>query len=247
MIFGRPLTTSALNKTIWRKEISMSFRRFQKASGMTFVSFGMLSHCMRALVEQADMTTFYSMRCYFQGGVAGVEIHLCLEALHRHGIFFAMIRSFAEAGWSKPVFQNTDVSQLLSDIRDHKRAADGKRIQGDVQWVFIGHTYGDAILLKLLSCSPTLPTDANSLYQLVSASQMCKALDSAPEPLIQRLAGLQRQHLQDHKAAHGEEHLKPKHHFSLRIPAQIARHGVLLDTFVLELKRKFLKQIGSDV
>ena len=64
------------------------------------------------------MTLFDLTHCYFQGVVAGVEIQLCLEALHRRRTSLIMIRSFAEAGWSQPVLQNTDASQLLSDIKE---------------------------------------------------------------------------------------------------------------------------------
>jgi hypothetical protein len=58
------------------------------------------------------MTLFGSTHCYFQGVVAGVEIQLCLEALHCRRTLLIMIRSFAEAGWSQPVFQNANISQI---------------------------------------------------------------------------------------------------------------------------------------
>ena len=228
-----------------------NFEELQKASGMTFVNIGILSPCMRHLVEPVEMTTFDSMHTYFQGGVAGVEIHLCLETLQSHSISFAMIRSFAEAGWREPANSTKRcVSDVLSDIRERLTDSAFKGGASELLAVIpmVVHFVEAVVMQSELADSFSLEfRSLVSLYQLVSVLQMCKDFDCVPAPLIQRLAGLQRQHLQHHKAAHGSEHLKPKHHFSLHIPAQIARDGILLDTFVLERKHKFLKRIGSDV
>ena len=52
-------------------------------------------------------------------------------------------------------------------------------------------------------------------------------------------------HLTEHQRAYGVLLWKPKNHFVLHLPGQLARHGSLLATFVMERKHKVVKRMAS--
>ena len=63
----------------------------------------------------------------------------------------------------------------------------------------------------------------------------------------ERLRCLITQHLRLFKEAHGIQYMVPKHHYNLHIPAQMDRHQVLLNTFVMERRHKIVKKYGNEM
>ncbi len=47
--------------------------------------------------------------------------------------------------------------------------------------------------------------------------------------------------------AHGTTHIRPKHHWLLDIPMQIARDGVVIDAFVVERQHLLVKGVADNV
>ena len=154
MIFGRPLTTSAYLSNQWNKLTKSDSDKLQKASGMTL---------------------FDSMRCYFQGVAAGVEIQLwstlsygisyCFIHLHS-----SLLQKRIEAGLSQPVFQNANVSQVLSDIRERLTESALKGMANELLLVIpmVMHFVEAVVMQSDLANSFSLEFHSLvSLYQLV--------------------------------------------------------------------------------
>lgn len=66
-------------------------------------------------------------------------------------------------------------------------------------------------------------------------------------PVGDRLLILVRSHLDSHKAAYGEQFLRPKHHYAWHNAARVIAEQRFLDTFVCERKHQLLKRAGTDI
>ena len=62
-----------------------------------------------------------------------------------------------------------------------------------------------------------------------------------------RLAVAASEHLRLHIVAYGTVHVKPKHHWTLDVPAQILRDGCVLDAFIIERTHLLVKSIAEHV
>jgi hypothetical protein len=84
----------------------------------------------------------------------------------------------------------------------------------------------------------------NSFYALGYALDLLHAAKRGPINTVELQAALSL-HGDLHKLAYGSEYFKPKHHYAHHIPKQIARDGLLLDTFVLERKHQPIKRCAD--
>jgi hypothetical protein len=62
-----------------------------------------------------------------------------------------------------------------------------------------------------------------------------------------RLAIAAPEHLRLHIVAYGTRYVKPKHHWTLDVPAQILRDGCVLDAFIIERTHLLVKGIAEHV
>ena len=62
-----------------------------------------------------------------------------------------------------------------------------------------------------------------------------------------KLADAMRLFFDLHKAAYGEDHIKPKHHWMLDIPPQLLRDGLVLDAFVIERQHLLVKNVANHI
>lgn len=159
-------------------------------------------------------------------------------------ITYSTLQTLVDADWSWPQSQqNKKLKDLFSSGRE--RASEGKF---------------KAAASELLQAFPLIRYFAEHVVQptgelnneVASLLAVCSVVDLVLAAKRQQCRAEQLQlalktHLESHILAYGEEHLVPKHHFSLHHPSQLVRDGVLLDCFVHERKHQVLKHCGGQV
>ena len=95
-------------------------------------------------------------------------------------------------------------------------------------------------VLTVIAKTGHLRAEVNSFSCLCSVLDMLQNLKKGIGSPTE-LAKVIKQHMASFLAVYTPEDAKPKHHFLVHIPAQVARDGLLLDCFVLERKHQMLK------
>lgn len=173
-------------------------------------------------------TGFDSWHCYFVNGIAEVEVDLLTKALFKIGFSPKRIQDFCNDGWrpsQKLVFTIHGLKGMACDVL--------RSI-----WP-LWH-----MCLTVLQPRNLLPEECNSFCALaasVQCLQEIKLLETVPQSLCDHLRTLQKEHADAHKAAWGTTHVKPKHHYCMHIPGQLAAQGMLIDTAPCERKERLIK------
>ena len=76
---------------------------------------------------------------------------------------------------------------------------------------------------------------------------MAKRRQADPAEVAPQLKAALANHMRLHLAAHGQDHIKPKHHWQMDIPDQLIKDGVVLDTFIIERTHLLVKGIADKV
>ena len=82
-----------------------------------------------------------------------------------------------------------------------------------------------------------------ALADVVQQLQKLKLWSNIPPSEADLLQRLQAQHYTAFKKAYGAKSCVPKHHFSMHIPSQLKRLGILVDEFPTERKHKLPKEV----
>ena len=196
-----------------------------------------LSSSPGSLVNVID-SAYDPMHCLWSNGVVNVEVGLFLERAAAQGLQKTMLERLAALAWKCGANSS---AQAVLDQRLLVFGADYK-----------GSATQCALLLPLLTYfAETVFGDCESLAQEIKSLRLLSLLCSkilrlkspgrSPEE-ARELQSLQCQHLAQFKATYTSKYVKPKHHFSLHIPQQIATMGLALDCWPAERKNKCFKQ-----
>ena len=220
----------------------------EKAFGLSRNSMlGILSSLtLRLYVKPAGCNTYDSMHCYYSNGTANFELHLILQAMATQlKIGFAQLFAFCECDWRAPRHSKIKASSVFAPAREHKDSFKAMASEIILVYPLIRH-----LIETVVAPSGLLGPQISSframclcLDTLTDIKMSHKVLESQWTLLQQR----QNTHLQLFVAAYGLEEVKPKHHFSLHIPGQLKRDGVLLDLFVCERKHRSAKRHASGI
>ena len=182
------------------------------------------------------------MHTDFNHGVATVETGLFLKALNRHGIGFDALQPYCSA--DREFAKGTNRLALAKAVFDPEREFKDslKCLASEMLCVL-------PLLRHLTETALILPSIAAERASFLAMCEVCSILQQTKRQfgshLASRLRAAQMQHRRLFVSAYGASECKPKHHFSLHLPAQIFKTGFLIDAFVLERKHKTGKKFGS--
>ncbi|CAE7376600.1 unnamed protein product [Symbiodinium sp. CCMP2592] len=196
-----------------------------------------LSSCPGTLVNVID-SVYDPMHCLWSNGIVNVEIGLFLERAAAQGLQKTMLQSLAALAWK------CGTKGSAKEVLDERILVFGADYKG-------GATQCALALPLLTYFAETVLGDCKSLAQEVKSLRLlclvcCKVFSlKTPGRSLQETSGLQSlqcQHLAQFKATYTSKYVKPKHHYSLHIPQQVAIMGLAVDCWSTERKNKNFKQ-----
>lgn len=226
--------------------------RRQKASGFV-VSQGSLmgDPRLRRVLPPVSTLTYDWMHTYLSNGVASQEMYVFFDACRTSGMrdAFALMERFCRARWSFP-------KQFREQgLRAHVIFCETRARSSKEHWRSGASELLSAYpLVRHFAESVALPTFPSLFPAVESLRGCCRVVDllqdakgSVQETLPSRLRNAIRAHLEAHGRAYGVEAWKPKMHYALHLPAQIARDGMVLDCFAVERAHLLPKAVSEAI
>ena len=140
--------------------------------------------------------------------------------------------------------RNNSLHRIFSSYRSSSEAERLKRSASELLGLYV--------LLRYFVQTTTPPKpnrDAKMAFELgcecIDLILLLKRGHLDAEQGSRQLEQAQRRYMEAHVRAHGDSHIRPKHHFQLRIPSQVRRDGAVLDAFVVERMHLRVKQIAD--
>ena len=202
------------------------FERLETSCGQICEPLGLMADKSLRPYVLPTKTRFDPFHCYMVNGAAAVEVDLLVDGLYKHGF--------------KPDAIEAYVNDRFRPSQSLKFTTNGLKGMGsDVhRAVFVlAH-----LCCEILQPRNLMEKEVNSflaLFEVVKTMQEMKLMEPVSQELKDRLALQQRLHVDKHKEAYGNKHIKPKHHYGLHIPKDI--NHVLIDTAPCERKERLIK------
>ena len=216
------------------------FNDYQSNIGFNLAPAGVLRDLrLREHLQPISATCFDPMHIYFVNGLFHLEVTLLLSVLNAAGIKRERIHAFLQ-DWDWP-----------AAVRD--RGATGKKLfakKTDGDWKSSASEALALYPVLRVFCSQ-LPRSAMTMAAVNSFLALCQVLDDirlASAGAIGATVLLEhiRAHLKAFQLAHGLDRFLPKAHYSLHLPDQLLKHGVLLQCFTHERRHKELKRYANN-
>ncbi len=180
------------------------------------------------------------------------EVHLFLMSCGPLGVTRADIHGFLkDDGWQFPHFSKGKSKQLhrvfdvqrVSATEPDKIRCSCSEMLGlyGLLWHFFETRVGDRPEVR---AEHTSFKAACHVMDLILQAKRCLARPAEAAVQLEAAIGAQ---LRLHIAAYGTDHVKPKHHWLLDVPAQMQRDGCVLDAFIIERTHLTVKGIAEHV
>jgi hypothetical protein len=220
------------------------YEELEQALGIHWNADGLLaSPALAPHFRPIEVATYDWMHNTFQEGVFTVETQAFLGAA---GIQRARVEQMlADDAWRFPGSAEVKARQL-------HRIFDDRRVSAECHCAELLGVYG--LLRHFIETEvedvPALQAHRRSFLAI------CKVLDlllkakhgfADARSAASALRAATCEHLRLHKAAYGEALVRPKHHWMLDVPEQLARDGLVLDAFVVERTHLKVKAVAEHV
>lgn len=225
---------------------TIEMEQLSQASGFHINTDGLLHdkelrHFVRPLTF-----SFEAMHCLLAHGTTSVELHLFMQSCKRtFGVSYKHFREFCGATWLCPSSRQVNMNIVLSDKRESN---DGfKGIASEVLALMPLIREFAEVCVKPSGRMDKEFASFIAMSDVVNAMQILKCCEHVTAIQCQELQTLLCKHLDCFKQAYPVEELKPKHHYSLHLPGQIAASGFVFDAFTLERKHRSIKQHANHI
>jgi hypothetical protein len=175
-------------------------------------------------------TSFDPMHCLFSNGIADLEVTRMCGALDKLHFDFRKIEAFVNMGWAP-----------AKQLQFSKDGVKGMASECLRSVPLLRH-----FLVKLVKPSGLLVDEIASfeaLADVVQQVQKIKLYSEVPHSEADKLQSLMAVHFCAFKKAWGTAEVLPKHHYTMHIPEQVKRLGILVDAFACERKNKLPKEV----
>ena len=228
------------------------FEELEIASGQNYCPSGILAdRALRPFVKPASVHTLDSMHCSVAHGIVQVEVFLLLKSAKANlGAKYSHIRTFTNLAWRFP--RSSRVGNITRLVDEAHEAASDETFKAEasqmIQFLPVLEHFVDRVLMK--------HEDREKMRgEFASFKALCRVMKLLREVKFMgvtadrrcRLEAALSEHLRIFVTTYGEDSVKPKHHYMLHLPLQIARDGILLDCFVQERKHKIIKQSAKNI
>ena len=228
------------------------FEKHQRAYGLSLNNDGVVADReLRAYVLPVTSMYFDWQHTFLSNGVASQEIHCFLDACKTRGCrdVWTLLGDFCRANWSFPRHHHARGAAIFRIFNKSREKASGDHWKSSASELLTAYPlvrrFAESIIAVRFpdmqrTCQSFLAC-CKALDMLQDAKAKDKILDSAP--LQQAVKG----YLQLHSAVHGEDGIKPKHHYALHVPEQAQQHKILLDCFVVERSHQLPKLMATPI
>ena len=225
-----------------------ALHKLEQTTGLNCVEGGLMHDAEMRQIVRPTLTTFDSMHVWLNNGVCNTEVQVFLAAAkEKCGLTYGHVRNYiAAAPWKPPGGQRDFAQHVFSESRERSNKESFKCMASEMLAIL---PLLRQLVVLTLSGRPQIQAELASFLaacECIDVLQDIKDTAASAEKCSALLLATRR-HLQLHKAAYGSQHLRPKNHFALHLPAQILRDGMLIDAFVLERKHRCAKSIASSV
>lgn len=228
---------------------STACRDLEAVLGLNFNPDGLTSNAdLAPHVDPVGACTYDWVHNMLQDGALSREIEAFFQVA---GIDRAAVREFlAMPDWNFPKFHQLKARELHR-IFDDKRisAANPQKVKASCA-EFLG-VYG--LVRHFIETEVAADVAAEARQSFFAVCDVLDLLLAAKFRFIdiadvwQRLECATVRFLHLHKLAHGQKHIRPKHHWQLDVPRQLCRDNCVLDAFVIERAHLAVKRVADPV
>ena len=203
--------------------------KLEMAYGQNANKHGLLSCKELRQWVKPSRSSYDPMHCLYSNGIADIEITLMCGKLKKLKFDFQQINSFVNIGRSGTKLQFT---------------SDG--VKGMATECMVAVPLLRYFLVKCVQPHDVLADEVASFFALadvVGQFQRLKLYNKVPDDEADKLQRLMAAHACAFKKAWGNAKIVPKHHYTMHLPSQIKRHGIVMDCFACERKNKLPKEV----
>ena len=226
------------------------FENMQMVAGYNANPHGWLADPeVRTVAPAADICRFDWFHSCLQDGLLNVEMFQFLKAAD---ISYAHIEAFLRADWCFPKYTQVKSRQLHTVFkhwrsRSNESAQKFKCMASDLLGVY---TLVRHFIQTRWHPTPELELHRDSFMRACAVIDLMQQVKFGDIPLAQAAAKIREAltlAMTAHKAAYGNGHLLPKHHWMFDVAEQLERSTLLLDNFVVERLHLRVKDLANQV
>ena len=226
-----------------------ALQQAERACGLSYHSEGLLADAeLRALVKPSSYHRD-PMHIMLSGGVMNSELYLVLRALSgvMPGFRYSCLKDFCDASWKWPRHRiKNNIGDVFSDVRETSSLA-AKQFKAGASEVLAVYPLVRYFLEFIVpaDCIPAEKAAFLKCCEVVDHMQIAKR-DPRPE-VLKKIKDLTAVFLRLHVQAHGNQHVRPKHHYMWHMTRQAEEDGFWVDCFVHERKHQLTKDASNHV
>lgn len=223
------------------------FNKIQMAMGITFCPSGLLwDESLRRHLRPRSVISFDAMHCVLSNGVGQNEMSYLLTELAKHSVGWREFRLFVATNWqtSRASGSPSELRECFSASRERICKDSGKFpcSASELLMVFpVMEHFLETVIVPKRLCMPHVAS-FRALGALQRSIRGAKEGECSAGDLELAIA----RHAAAFQGAYGLR-VKPKNHYLMHLPLQVARDGVLFDCFVGERKHIELKKAAEAV
>ena len=205
-------------------------KQLEMAYGMNANKHGLLACKELRPWVKPSRSSYDPMHCLFANGIGDLEVSLMCGALGRMGLDFQKVEAFANNGW-KP-------TKRLQFSKDGVKgmAAECMRAIPLLRHFLNKRVKPFGVLVNEVASFDAM-ADVVAQFQKMKLSRQISGAEA------DKLQTLMARHFHAFKIAWGSEEVLPKHHYTMHLPEQMRRLGLIVDCFVCERKNKLPKEV----
>lgn len=221
--------------------------------GINFNPHGLLADReLRAHCDPIGILTYDWVHTMLADGVFTVEVQAFLKSCEPLGILRRDVHDWLkDPGWRFPLFQRDKCKDLHRVFDEHRLSASNPdRLKCNCAELL--GLYGllrHWVEVRVGSRDEVRPQRASfdAACQVLDLLMIAKRQLALPGVTAAQLQQSVSRFLTLHKEAYGTQHLRPKHHWLMDIPQQVARDSAVVDAFVIERQHLLVKGVAEHV
>ena len=207
------------------------FEEIEKTAGWNYNADGLgQDRALRPLVDIMQSGTWDWVHTLFQDGVLTTEVELLIEHCGSIGVTRIALQTFLrDLAWQFPLAQSGKAKQLHRIFDHHRQSATAAtRVKASCAELlgvyglvrhFVEHRLAPATDDDTKKCLESFKALCQAVDIILLAKRGLASVDVASDSLAVALARFSRLH----RAAYGDDNIRPKHHWLLDIPPQLKR------------------------
>lgn len=221
----------------------------EKVMGLTPNPDGLLvTSPLSPHVQPIAVCTYDWVHNVLQDGILSAELHAMMQArvVCREGL-----REFMQQEWFFPAAHASKGRALWRVFDDRRIAAESpNRIKASCSELLGIYGLVRNFVEHMVPETPENSTARRSFFGVCEVLDILLSAKFRTAPVADAWRQLEvaiARFIDLHRTAHGDRFVKPKHHWMLDVPRQIARDGVVLDAFVIERTHLAVKRVADMV